>query len=58
MSLGNLVQGSTDIPALTRLMERVCHVSLRYLPHIHAKVYVADDRLAPITSANFTDGGA
>jgi hypothetical protein len=58
VSLGNLVQSSTDVAALIRLMEHVQHVSVSYLPRIHAKVYVSGDELALITSANFTDGGA
>jgi PLD-like domain len=58
LSLVSLVQGSTDIVALIHLAERIKHTSLRYLPRIHAKAYVADGRLALITSANFTDGGA
>lgn len=58
ISLPSLVQGSTELTALIRLMERVRQVSLRYLPRIHAKVYVAGESLAIITSANFTNGGA
>jgi hypothetical protein len=58
VSLGNLVQSSTDVSALIQLMERVQHVSVRYLPRIHAKVYVSGDEFALVTSANFTDGGA
>ena len=58
ISLGNLVQGSTDISALIHLMESVQHVTVSYLPRIHAKVYISGEKLALITSANFTDGGA
>lgn len=58
VSLGNLVQNSTDVSALIQLMERVQHVSVSYLPRIHAKVYVSGDEFALITSANFTDGGS
>jgi hypothetical protein len=32
-------------------------MDIRFLPSIHAKVYVADDKLAVVTSANMTDGG-
>jgi PLD-like domain len=58
VSLRSLVQGSTDVSALMQLMEHVWHVSVRYLPRIHAKVYVSGDDFALITSANFTDGGS
>jgi hypothetical protein len=58
LSLGNLIQSSTDVTALIHLMERVQHVSVSYLPRVHAKVYVSGDEFALITSANFTDGGA
>lgn len=58
VSLGNLVQNSTDVSALIRLMGHVQHVSVSYLPRIHAKVYVSGDEFALITSANFTDGGS
>lgn len=58
VSLGNLVQSSTDVSALIQLMEHVQHASVSYLPRIHAKVYVSGDEFALITSANFTDGGS
>jgi phosphatidylserine/phosphatidylglycerophosphate/cardiolipin synthase-like enzyme len=32
-------------------------MEIRFLPSIHAKVYVADERLAVVTSANMTRGG-
>lgn len=58
VSLGNLVQSSTDIAALIQLVEHIRHASVRYLPRIHAKVYVSGDEFALVTSANFTDGGS
>jgi hypothetical protein len=39
-------------------MERVPQTVVTYLPRVHAKVYVADNDFAVITSANFTNGGA
>ncbi len=57
ISLGNLVQGSTDISALIQLMESVRHVTVSYLPRVHAKVYISGDDFALVTSANFTDSG-
>jgi hypothetical protein len=32
-------------------------MEIRFLPSIHAKVYVADEKLAVVTSANMTKGG-
>jgi hypothetical protein len=58
ISLRNLVQGSTDISSLVFLCEHLPGTVVRFLPHIHAKVYVADTSYALVTSANFTDGGA
>lgn len=58
VSLGNLVQSSTDVSALIQLVARVRHASVSYLPRIHAKVYVSGNEFALVTSANFTDGGS
>lgn len=58
ISLGNVMSRATDVSALIQLMERVEQVELRYLPRLHAKVYVAEHDFALVTSANFTDGGA
>ena len=58
LSVRNLVQGATDITALTFLCERLPRSIVRHLPNVHAKVYVADRKYALITSANFTEGGA
>lgn len=58
ISLVNLVQGATDIAALLYLQENVTNVRVSYLPRVHAKVYVADERIAIVGSANWTTGGA
>jgi hypothetical protein len=58
VSLANLIQGSTDISSLVFLCDRLPGTVIRYLPRIHAKVYVADASYAMVTSAYFTDGGA
>jgi hypothetical protein len=57
ITLPNLVQQSTDISALIQLTERLRHVTISYLPRIHAKVYISGADFALVTSANFTDGG-
>lgn len=57
LSLLNLVQGSTDPGALLYLYDHLPNVQVSYLPRVHAKVYIADNALAIVGSANFTDGG-
>lgn len=58
VSAGNIAQGATDISALLFLAERVPQAEFTYLPRIHAKAYVCDDRFAIVGSANFTEGGS
>ena len=57
ISASNIIQGATDLGALTLLMEALPTVRMQYLPRLHAKAYLADSRFALIGSANFTDGG-
>lgn len=57
ISLGNIVNGSTDVAALLYLKESIQHVEIVYLPRIHAKVYISGNASAIVSSANFTDGG-
>lgn len=58
ISLHNLVSGATDPTALLTLYEAFQNVKVTYLPRLHAKVYLMDEKEAIITSANFTEGGA
>lgn len=58
ISLPNLVQGSSDIAALLYLQESIAHARISFLPRVHAKVYIADQRMAIVGSANWTTGGA
>ena len=57
LSTDNLLSGATDAGALLVLMESLPAVFVRYLPRLHAKVYVRDDAEAVVTSGNMTDGG-
>lgn len=57
MSAENLVTGVTDSAALLALAEALPSIHLRFLPRLHAKVYVCDETQAVITSGNLTDGG-
>jgi phosphatidylserine/phosphatidylglycerophosphate/cardiolipin synthase-like enzyme len=57
LSRDNLLSGATDAASLLRLAEAVPQTTIRFLPSLHAKVYVADDKRAVITSSNLTDSG-
>lgn len=57
LSRDTLLSGATDASAICDLAEKFPQIEIRFLPSIHAKVYVADDKLAIVTSANMTDGG-
>lgn len=58
ISARNLLSGATDLDALVDLTQAVQQATVVYVPKVHAKVYVAGQALAIITSANFTDSGA
>lgn len=49
--------GSMDLEALVELGNSLPKFDLTHLPSLHAKVYVADRRMAIITSGNLTDSG-
>lgn len=49
--------GSMDLEALVELGNNLPKFDLTHLPSLHAKVYVADRRMAIITSGNLTDSG-
>ncbi|HET6249826.1 MAG TPA: phospholipase D-like domain-containing protein [Tepidisphaeraceae bacterium] len=53
----NLLSGVTDVASLMRLAEALPRTTIRFLPSLHAKIYVADERRAIVTSSNLTDNG-
>ena len=53
----SVLNGSTDVEAVSALSECLPRFELIHLPSLHAKVYVADDRVAVVTSANLTQPG-
>jgi HKD family nuclease len=53
----SICQGSTDPAALRTLANNGRSLLIRHLPRLHAKVYIADDQTAIITSGNLTAGG-
>ena len=57
LSTDNLLSGVTDAAALLTVVESLPSVFVRYLPRLHAKVYVRDEAEALVTSGNMTDSG-
>ena len=57
LSRDNVVSGATDAAAIADLVRSVSRANVHFLPSLHAKAYVADDRYAVVTSANLTDAG-
>lgn len=56
LNLANLTGSSFDIDCLFRLWDKF-NLGVSSLGRLHAKVYIADSRVAFITSANLTRGG-
>lgn len=56
LEVGNIISSSLDIAALLKLWDKF-EVWFSSLGKLHAKVYIADDKVALITSANLTHGG-
>lgn len=52
-----ICQGANDLDAISDLLKITPIGSLTHLPRVHAKVYIADDRQAIVTSGNLTAGG-
>jgi phosphatidylserine/phosphatidylglycerophosphate/cardiolipin synthase-like enzyme len=57
LSPANVCQRSTDPCALRLLGDHAANTVLRHLPGVHAKVYIADEDVAIVTSANLTAAG-
>jgi hypothetical protein len=53
----SVLAGSMDLDALTELGGHIPNFHLTHLPGIHAKVYVADVKMAIVTSGNLTHSG-
>jgi PLD-like domain len=51
------LSGSMDLDAIVEIGRSVPGIELTHLPSVHAKVYVADRRMAIVTSGNFTEPG-
>lgn len=52
-----ICQGSTEPKALLEVASTIADARFHHLAKLHAKVYIADDRRAIVTSGNLTKGG-
>jgi len=57
LSAASLAAETIDVAGLQRVLKEVPNACLTHLPRLHAKVYIADGRLAVVTSGNLTEGG-
>ncbi len=57
LSRDNMLSGGVDVAALADLVTDAPQTRVRFLPSLHAKVYVADEICAIVTSGNLTDSG-
>lgn len=53
----SVLAGSLELDGLADLGRQSTHFRLFHMPSLHAKVYVADNQCAIVTSANLTEGG-
>lgn len=53
----SVLDGSLDLEALVSMSRSLPRLEVNHLPSLHAKVYIADDKMAIVTSANLTDPG-
>jgi phosphatidylserine/phosphatidylglycerophosphate/cardiolipin synthase-like enzyme len=57
LSRDNMLSGGIDVAALADLVAATPRSMVRFLPSLHAKVYIADESCAIVTSGNLTDSG-
>ncbi len=56
LAADSLLQGSLDTKAIANFCKKFPKTTVHHLPGLHAKVYVADEHTAIITSGNLTRG--
>ncbi len=57
LAVDSLLSGSLDVAALLHLAQSIPNSIITYLPSLHAKIYIADTKIAVVTSANLTNNG-
>jgi hypothetical protein len=56
LAVDSLLSGSLDVASLLYLLQSIPTSNITYLPGLHAKIFVADDKAAVVTSGNLTNG--
>ncbi len=56
LAVDSLLQGAVDGKAIAEFCRDIPTATIRHLPGLHAKAYVADEHTAIITSGNLTSG--
>ena len=54
LSSDSVAHGSLDIASLTKAYDVLPEFRLNHVPRLHAKIYIADDKSAIVTSGNLT----
>ena len=57
LAVDSMLSGALDVAGLLDLVQSIPNTTVTYLPSLHAKIYVADAKIAVITSANLTNNG-
>lgn len=57
LSRDNMLSGVTDVSSLVNLCESIPNLDIRFFPNLHAKVYIADESRAIVSSGNLTENG-
>jgi hypothetical protein len=57
LRIDSVLSGSLELGGITELGRAFPNFSVAHIPSLHAKVFIADDKRAIITSGNLTDGG-
>jgi phosphatidylserine/phosphatidylglycerophosphate/cardiolipin synthase-like enzyme len=53
----SVLNGASDLEAFLDLGKNLSGFNLTHLPSLHAKVYIADTKMAVVTSGNLTNSG-
>lgn len=56
-NLNDLAKGISDLKAISSLLNYFQKSEIRFIPNLHAKIYISDNKKALITSGNLTRGG-
>ena len=57
LKVESVLSGSLELDSISEMGRAFPKFSVIHLPSLHAKVFIADDKRAIITSGNLTDGG-